>query len=83
MTQEILVDGYSQAYSLNHYSRGQRRRFLIEKYSPCKGKPNHGHHSAHTPQSLQVLSARIIFSTKGRQPWLTQNICERVWMYPS
>src|SRR5947208_15350259 len=35
------------------------------------------------PQSLHVLSAHIIFSTKGRQPWLTQNIRERVWAYQS
>src|SRR5947208_8577210 len=35
------------------------------------------------PQSLHVLSAHIIFSTKGRQPWLTQNIREGVWAYQS
>ena len=35
------------------------------------------------PQSFHVLSAHIIFSTKGRQPWLTQNIRERVWAYQS
>src|SRR6266513_1317333 len=35
------------------------------------------------PQSLHVLSAHIIFSTKGRQPWLTQNVRERVWAYQS
>src|ERR1051326_2242225 len=31
------------------------------------------------PQSLHVLSAHIIFSTKDRRPWLTPNIGERVW----
>ena len=30
------------------------------------------------PQSLHVLSAHIIFSTKGRQPWLTSKIRKRV-----
>jgi REP element-mobilizing transposase RayT len=35
------------------------------------------------PQSLHVLSAHIIFSTKERRPWLTRNIRERVWAYQS
>jgi REP element-mobilizing transposase RayT len=35
------------------------------------------------PQSLHVLNAHIIFSTKERRPWLTQNIRERVWAYQS
>jgi putative transposase len=35
------------------------------------------------PQSLHVLSAHIIFSTKKRQPWLTRDIRERVWAYQS
>ena len=35
------------------------------------------------PQSLHVLSAHIIFSTKDRRPWLTQYIRERVWAYQS
>jgi REP-associated tyrosine transposase len=35
------------------------------------------------PQSLHVLSVHIIFSTKGRQPWLTPNIRKRVWAYQS
>ena len=39
--------------------------------------------SGHMPQSLHVLSAHIIFSTKERRPWLTRNIRERVWAYQS
>jgi len=35
------------------------------------------------PQSLHILSAHIIFATKGRRPWLTTNIRERVWAYQS
>jgi len=35
------------------------------------------------PQSLHVLSAHIIFSTKERRPWLIRNIRERVWAYQS
>jgi putative transposase len=35
------------------------------------------------PQSLHVLSAHIIFSTKERRPYLTPNIRERVWAYQS
>ena len=35
------------------------------------------------PQSLHVLSAHIIFSTKGRQPWLTLGVREGVWAYQS
>jgi REP element-mobilizing transposase RayT len=35
------------------------------------------------PQSLHVLSAHIIFATKGRWPWLTSNIHERLWAYQS
>ena len=35
------------------------------------------------PQSLHVLSAHIIFSTKARQPWLTLGVRERVWAYQS
>ena len=35
------------------------------------------------PQSLHVLSARIIFSTKRHHPWLTSNVRERVWAYQS
>jgi putative transposase len=35
------------------------------------------------PQSLHVLSAHIIFSTKKRHPWLTPNIRERIWAYES
>jgi hypothetical protein len=30
------------------------------------------------PQSLHILSAHIIFSTKGRHPWLTANI-RKLW----
>ncbi len=35
------------------------------------------------PQSLHILSAHIIFSTKGRHSWLTPNIRERIWAYQS
>jgi REP element-mobilizing transposase RayT len=35
------------------------------------------------PQSLHVLSVHIIFSTKGRRPWLTANVRERIWAYQS
>ena len=35
------------------------------------------------PQSLHVLSAHIIFSTKERRPWLTPDLRERVWAYQS
>jgi putative transposase len=35
------------------------------------------------PQSLHILSAHMIFSTKQRRPWLTPNIRERVWAYQS
>ena len=35
------------------------------------------------PQSLHILSAHIIFSTKERRPWLTKDIRERVWAYQS
>jgi len=35
------------------------------------------------PQSLHVLSAHIIFSTKRHHPWLTSNVRERVWAYQS
>src|SRR5436190_6596400 len=35
------------------------------------------------PQSLRVLSAHIIFSTKERRSWLTRDIRERLWAYQS
>ncbi len=35
------------------------------------------------PQSLHVLSAHIVFSTKERHPWLTKEIRPRVWAYLS
>ena len=35
------------------------------------------------PQSLHVLSVHIIFSTKERQRWLSEDIRERVWAYQS
>lgn len=35
------------------------------------------------PQSLHILSAHIIFSTKERQPWLPPTIRKRVWAYQS
>src|SRR5437868_12786170 len=35
------------------------------------------------PQSLHVLSARIILSTKRRHPWLTPDVRERIWAYQS
>ena len=34
-------------------------------------------------QSLHVLSAHIIFSTKARRPFITPNISERLWAYQS
>jgi REP element-mobilizing transposase RayT len=34
-------------------------------------------------QSLHVLSAHIVFSTKERRPWLTKDIRPRVWAYLS
>jgi len=55
------------------------------KSSPCKGNPNCANirRLRHMPQSLHVLSAHIIFSTKKRQPWLRREIRERVWAYQS
>jgi REP element-mobilizing transposase RayT len=35
------------------------------------------------PQSLHILNTHIIFSTKGRQPWLVPGIRKRVWAYQS
>ena len=35
------------------------------------------------PQSLHVLTAHIIFSTKDRRPLITPDICERLWAYQS
>ena len=35
------------------------------------------------PQSLHVLNAHIIFSTKRRHPWLTPHVRERIWAYQS
>jgi len=35
------------------------------------------------PQSLHILSAHIIFSTKERRPWLTPDIRHRIWAYQS
>jgi putative transposase len=35
------------------------------------------------PQSLHVLSAHIIFSTKERHPWLRLKVRERIWAYQS
>jgi len=35
------------------------------------------------PQSLHILSAHIIFSTKERRPWLTPDIRQRIWAYQS
>ena len=35
------------------------------------------------PQSLHVLSAHIIFSTKEWRPWLSKQIRPRVWAYQS
>ena len=35
------------------------------------------------PQSLHVLSAHIIFSTKDRRPFITLNLRERLWAYQS
>jgi putative transposase len=34
-------------------------------------------------QSLHILSAHIVFSTKERRPWLTKDIRPRVWAYLS
>jgi REP element-mobilizing transposase RayT len=34
-------------------------------------------------QSLHVLSAHIVFSTKERRPWLTKDFRPRVWAYLS
>lgn len=33
------------------------------------------------PQSYSSLHAHIIFSTKGREPWLTPPLCERLYPY--
>lgn len=35
------------------------------------------------PQSLHVLTAHIIFSTKDRRPFIAPNIRERLWAYQS
>jgi REP element-mobilizing transposase RayT len=35
------------------------------------------------PQSLHILSAHIIFSTKERQPSLSPTVRKRVWAYQS
>src|SRR5580698_2006581 len=35
------------------------------------------------PQSLHVLTAHIIFSTKDRRPFITPAIRERLWAYLS
>ena len=35
------------------------------------------------PQSLHVLGTHIIFSTKGRHPWLIADIRPQVWAYMS
>ena len=35
------------------------------------------------PQSLHVLGAHIVFSTKERHPWLSNDIRSRVWAYQS
>jgi putative transposase len=35
------------------------------------------------PQSLHILSAHIVFSTKDRRPCLTPNLRKRVWAYQS
>jgi REP element-mobilizing transposase RayT len=35
------------------------------------------------PQSLHVLTAHIIFSTKDRRPFITSTIRERLWAYQS
>ncbi|HUE36099.1 MAG TPA: IS200/IS605 family transposase [Candidatus Acidoferrum sp.] len=35
------------------------------------------------PQSLHVLSAHIIFSTKDRRPFITPAIRDRLWAYQS
>ena len=35
------------------------------------------------PQSLHILSAHIVFSTKERRPWLHPDIRERLWAYQS
>ena len=35
------------------------------------------------PQSLHVLSAHLVFSTKDRRPWLVPGIQNRVWAYQS
>jgi len=75
---------HRQANGLNHSSRGQRPRFIDQGNTrPCKGKPNYVTIGSHMPQSLHVLSVHIIFSTKGRQPWLPPTIRKRVWVYQS
>ena len=39
--------------------------------------------TAAMPQSLHVLTAHIIFSTKERHRWLSKDIQARVWAYQS
>jgi REP element-mobilizing transposase RayT len=64
-------------------AEGNALGFSLKQCSPCKGKPNYVTIRRSMPQSLHVLSAHIIFSTKERRPWLTRNIRERVWAYQS
>lgn len=35
------------------------------------------------PQSLHILTAHIIFSTKDRRPFITPDLRERLWAYQS
>ena len=52
-------------------------------YFALEGQTTFCHSTAAMSQSLHVLSVHIIFSTKERRRWLTQEIRSRIWAYQS
>ncbi len=53
-----------------------------KKILPCKGNPNKPIF-IDMPQSLHALNVHIVFSTKGRHPWIISEIRPRLWAYMS
>ena len=65
---------HREANGLNHSSRGQRPRSSIETIlRPVRANQIMSPSVQHMPQSLHILSAHIILSTKERQPSLIAN----------
>ena len=70
----------SQTEGLTLRSRGQTpSEHRPTTTAPCKGRTRTTHQAL--PQSLHLLSVHIVFSTKERRPWLSQEVRPRLWAY--